>query len=170
MHAHTYISLELSKTVLSFFYGSVCCWWGTGMFRINVVAFSYVASGFILTQNYGWCVSRCYISSLVWYFLPVTFCSPVILPFTCFVLFCLLVRSWKETWFANLKVKEGPEQRVYFYRKILYVICGLDEGIQNYRLGTVIRPAWKKFGYRDRSLRNNFDLANSILSLQIFMS
>lgn len=54
MNAHTYSSLELSKTVLSLFYGSVYGWWGTGMFQINAFAFSYIASGFILTQNYGW--------------------------------------------------------------------------------------------------------------------
>lgn len=46
----------------------------------------------------------------------------------------------------------------------------LDAEIQNYKLGTVTRLAWKKFVYRDRSLRSNFNLANFILSLQFFMS
>lgn len=30
---HTHIYLELSKTVLSLFYGSVCCWWELACFR-----------------------------------------------------------------------------------------------------------------------------------------
>lgn len=116
------------------------------------------------------CVSGCYISSLLWNFIPVTFCSPVILPFACFFYSACL---WEVKKKSDLRIwmgRTGRNKEFTFTEKSCMLFVDLGAGIQNCRSEAVIRPAWKKFGYRDRSLRSNFYLANFILSLQIFVS